>query len=130
MPETSKPPTPAITRQNREVREWANFADGRDLEDASRGLLGRLEPGVVHAPGGRVVWDNDSYAFLEGEAPDTVHPSLWRQSKLVSLQGLYEIVPGIYQVRGLDLSNITFVEGHTGVIVIDPLISTETAAAG
>jgi alkyl sulfatase BDS1-like metallo-beta-lactamase superfamily hydrolase len=75
------------------------------------------------------VWDNDSYDFLEGEAPDTVHPSLWRQSKLVSLQGLYEIVPGIYQARGLDLSNITFVEGHTGVIVIDPLISTETAAA-
>ncbi len=65
----------------------------------------------------------------QGEAPATVHPSLWRQSQLVAKQGLYEVVEGIYQVRGLDLSNITFVEGDTGVIVIDPLISTETAAA-
>ena len=58
-----------------------------------------------------------------------MHPSLWRQSVLVTQAGLYEVVPGIYQVRGLDLSNVTFVEGERGVIVIDPLISTETAAA-
>ena len=75
------------------------------------------------------MWDGDSYDFLEGDSPKTVHPSLWRQSKLNALQGLFEVVPGIYQVRGLDLSNITFVEGDTGVIVIDPLISAECAAA-
>jgi alkyl sulfatase BDS1-like metallo-beta-lactamase superfamily hydrolase len=75
------------------------------------------------------VWDNDAYAFLDGDAPTSVHPSLWRQSRLCAKQGLYEVVPGIYQVRGLDLSNITFVEGDTGIIVIDPLVSTETAAA-
>jgi alkyl sulfatase BDS1-like metallo-beta-lactamase superfamily hydrolase len=75
------------------------------------------------------VWDNDSYGFLTGDAPNTVNPSLWRQSSLVARQGLYEVVEGIYQVRGLDLSNISFVEGDTGVIVIDPLISKETAAA-
>lgn len=101
-----------------------------DFEDADRGWIASLEPGVVHDAEGRVVWDNDSYqGFLRGDAPDTVHPSLWRQSQLVARQGLYEVVDGIYQVRGLDLSNITFVEGDTGVIVIDPLISTETAAA-
>ncbi len=81
------------------------------------------------AADGRVVWDSGAYAFLEGENPGTVHPSLWRQSGLVARAGLYAVVPGIYQVRGLDLSNITFVEGETGVIVVDPLISVETAAA-
>ncbi len=105
------------------------FEDRTDFEEADRGLIGRLEPCVVHAEDGRVVWDNDAYAFLQGDVPDSVHPSLWRQSALVAKQGLYEVVDGIYQVRGLDLSNITFVEGATGVIVIDPLISVETAVA-
>ncbi|MET9314104.1 alkyl sulfatase dimerization domain-containing protein [Kribbella sp. NPDC003505] len=75
------------------------------------------------------MWDNDSYAFLDGDAPDTVHPSLWRQSQLVARQGLFEVVDGIYQARGLDLSNVTFVEGETGLVVIDPLLSEQTAAA-
>ncbi|GAA4905940.1 alkyl sulfatase BDS1-like metallo-beta-lactamase superfamily hydrolase [Stackebrandtia albiflava] len=105
------------------------YEDRRDFTDADRGLLATLDPGVVHDDDGTVVWDNDSYAFLTGEAPETVHPSLWRQSSLVAKQGLYEVVEGIYQVRGLDLSNISFVEGDTGVIVIDPLISVETARA-
>ncbi|NYD67998.1 alkyl/aryl-sulfatase [Agromyces atrinae] len=105
------------------------FDDDGDVAAADRGFLGALVPGVVRAADGRVVWDNDSYGFLDAPAPTTVHPSLWRQSQLVARQGLYEVVEGIYQVRGLDLSNITFVEGDSGVIVIDPLISTETAAA-
>lgn len=106
------------------------FHDTRDFDDARRGFLARLEPNVVRNAAGEVVWDNDSYAdFLIGEAPDTVHPSLWRQSILNTIDGLFEVTPRIYQVRGLDLSNVTFVEGDTGVIVIDPLLSVETAAA-
>ncbi|WP_350348285.1 alkyl sulfatase dimerization domain-containing protein [Agromyces sp. G08B096] len=105
------------------------FDDTRDLEDAARGHLASLEPPQVRNDAGEVVWDAASYDFLDGDAPDTVNPSLWRQSRLVARQGLFEVVDGIYQVRGLDLSNVTFVEGDTGVIVIDPLISTETAAA-
>ena len=105
------------------------FDDVADFEDARRGLIGRLDPCVIRASDGRVVWDNASYRFLAGDAPDTVNPSLWRQSILVAMDGLFEVVPGIYQVRGFDLSNITFVEGETGLLVIDPLISTETAAA-
>ena len=66
---------------------------------------------------------------MAGDCPDTVHPSLWRQSQLTANQGLYEVTEGIYQVRGFDLSNMTLVEGDTGVIVIDPLISAEMAAA-
>ena len=124
-----KPATPSIEAANAGALRSLPFSDEQDFADADRGFLGALVPGVVHAADGRVVWDNDGYAFLQGDAPATVHPSLWRQSKLVAKQGLYEVVEGIYQVRGLDLSNITFVEGDTGVIVIDPLISTETAAA-
>ena len=81
------------------------------------------------AADGRVVWDLDAYAFLEGDAPDTANPSLWRQGPLLIQDGLFEVVPGIYQLRGFDLSVMTVVEGDTGVIVIDPLISKETAAA-
>ncbi|MCX8564106.1 MBL fold metallo-hydrolase [Mycolicibacterium mucogenicum] len=124
-----KPPTAAIAAANRAHVALLPFGDTRDFEDADHGFIAALEPGIVTAGDGRVVWDNDSYNFLNGDAPDSVHPSLWRQSQLCAKQGLYEVVPGIYQVRGLDLSNISFIEGDTGVIVIDPLISTETAAA-
>jgi len=121
--------TPTIAVANEALRGTLPFDDTTDFEDAARGLLGRLEPCVVRADDGRIVWDNDSYKFLDGAAPATVNPSLWRQSKLVAMDGLFEVVPGIYQVRGLDLSNVTFVEGTTGILVIDPLISRETAAA-
>ncbi|MFD4443595.1 alkyl/aryl-sulfatase [Nocardia sp. NPDC058519] len=106
------------------------FGDTQDFADAERGFVAALTPGVVKNAGGEVVWSSDAFAFLDGECPPTVHPSLWRQSKLCAMQGLYEVTDGIYQIRGLDLSNMTLVEGDTGVIVIDPLISVETAAAG
>src|SRR4051794_8054979 len=105
------------------------FDDTTDFEDANRGLIGSLVPCVITNDRGDVVWDNDAYAFLDADCPDTAHPSLWRQSRLCAKQGLYEVTEGIYQVRGLDLSNMTLVEGDTGVVVIDPLISVETAAA-
>lgn len=126
---SEKDPTPTIVDQQRALLDRWPFDDTQDLADARRGLIATLEPGVVHAHDGRVVWDNDSYAFLTGDAPDSVNPSLWRQSRLVALQGLFEVTEGVYQVRGLDLSNITFIEGDAGVVVVDPLISTETAAA-
>ncbi|MER5874237.1 alkyl sulfatase dimerization domain-containing protein [Streptomyces sp. NPDC002044] len=106
-----------------------DFSDQQDFADADRGFVGAASPAVVRTADGRVIWDNDAYAFLEGECPGTANPSLWRQSQLASKQGLYEVTDGIYQVRGFDLSNMTLVEGDTGVIVIDPLISAETAAA-
>jgi alkyl sulfatase BDS1-like metallo-beta-lactamase superfamily hydrolase len=128
-----KPPSASIESLNRGHLASLPFDDTRDFEDADRGFLGALEPCVITAADGRVVWDNDVYDFLGGsdatQAPASVHPSLWRQSVLCAKQGLYEVVEGIYQVRGLDLSNISFIEGDTGVIVIDPLVCTETAAA-
>ncbi|WP_092552239.1 alkyl/aryl-sulfatase [Herbiconiux ginsengi] len=124
-----KPVTEAIEKAHAALSESLPFDDTADFDDAERGFIAALDPGVIRAADGRVVYDIDSYAFLTGDAPTSVNPSLWRQSKLVARQGLFEVVEGIYQVRGFDLSNITFVEGDTGVIVIDPLISTETAAA-
>ena len=125
----SKAAAPHIETVNAKVADALPFGDTTDFDDADRGFLGALEPCVIKAADGRVVWDNDSYAFLQEDAPPSVHPSLWRQSQLAAKQGLYEVVEGIYQVRGMDLSNISFIEGDTGIIVIDPLISTETAAA-
>jgi alkyl sulfatase BDS1-like metallo-beta-lactamase superfamily hydrolase len=126
---TPKPPTPVIERAHKEHLGSLPLDDTNDFADADRGFMAALEPCVIKAVDGRVVWDNDVYSFLAGDAPPSVHPSLWRQSQLASKQGLYEVVEGIYQVRGFDLSNISFVETDTGVIVIDPLISTEVAAA-
>jgi alkyl sulfatase BDS1-like metallo-beta-lactamase superfamily hydrolase len=104
--------------------------DREDFEDARRGLIASAPSLVVRDERGRAVWDMDSYAFVsDGEAPETVHPSLWRMAQLNGIHGLFEVIPGIYQVRGYDISNMTLVEGRTGVIVIDPLISTECAAA-
>ncbi|MBF4999021.1 MBL fold metallo-hydrolase, partial [Nocardia sp. BSTN01] len=120
----------SVRTQNEEATRALPFGDDQDFADARRGFIAALEPGVIENAAGDVVWDSDGYAFLDAECPPTVHPSLWRQSKLCAIQGLFEVTEGIYQIRGLDLSNMTVVEGDTGVIVIDPLISRETAAAG
>jgi Alkyl sulfatase and related hydrolases len=98
--------------------------DGADFVLARRGFIGTLPDAEV--PG---AWSQAPFAFLEGERPDTVNPSLWRQARLNALHGLYEVTPGVYQVRGFDISNVTFVEGREGWIVIDPLTSAQPAAA-
>jgi alkyl sulfatase BDS1-like metallo-beta-lactamase superfamily hydrolase len=121
--------TRRIVNANRAVRLRLAIDDRADFEDARRGFVAALSPALVGGTGGRVVWDMESYSFLEEECPDTVNPSLWRQSQLNAIHGLFEVVPGIYQVRGHDLSNMTIVEGRKGVLVIDPLICAETAAA-
>lgn len=126
-------PTDATRRRNDSLRREVPFDDTQDFDDARRGFVATLSPGVIRATDGRSVWDLESFGFASAEeAPATVNPSLWRQLRLLAIHGLFEVVPGIYQVRGLDLSNITFVEGDEGDegdIVIDPLISAETAAA-
>lgn len=110
-------------------RDELPFDDVADFENADRGLLAVFGPGVVRAEDGRVIWDSEAYGFLDGECPGTAHPSLWRQAQLCARRGLYEVTEGVYQVRGLDISNMTLVEGDRGVIVIDPLLCAETAAA-
>jgi len=106
-----------------------DYTDRQDFEDADRGFVGTLDDPVIRATDGRVVWDCSKYDFITGDAPSTANPSLWRQGKLASKYGLYELTPGAYQVRGLDLSNMSLIETDSGVIVIDPLMGNETAAA-
>ena len=105
------------------------FDDTQDFDDTERGFVARATTRQITAADGRVVWDLDAYRFLDESPPDTAHPSLWRQGQLLIRDGLFEVVPGIYQLRGFDLSVMSVIEGETGVIVIDPLISKETAAA-
>lgn len=103
------------------------FDDLQDFESASRGFIDAVKPCVIKHADGRVMWNNDEYDFLQGECPPTVNPKLWRQSQLCAKQGLFEITDGIYQIRGVDIANMTIVEGQTGIIVIDPLVSIECA---
>ncbi len=100
-----------------------------DFDLASNGFIGTIPDAKVVNEAGNTVWDMSRFDFIKDEAPDTVNPSLWRQAKLNSIHGLFKVTDGIYQVRNFDLSNITFIEGDTGYIVIDPLISAEPAAA-
>ena len=106
--------------------------DTRDMANATRGKIAEIPGGVILDKDGRTVWDRRPYAFLDAaEAPDTVNPSLWRQARLNAVHGLFEVVPdSIWQVRGYDLSVMTIIRGKTGWIVVDPLLSEETAAAG
>ena len=104
------------------------FEDRSDFERAVRGKLAEAPINVVGAFGHNV-WNRDDYVFEAEVGSDTVHPSLWRQAQLNNEAGLFEVVPGVYQVRGLDISNITFIRGDKGWLVIDPLTAEETARA-
>ncbi|MDJ0789436.1 MAG: alkyl sulfatase dimerization domain-containing protein [Myxococcota bacterium] len=122
-------PTSATVAANAAVAEALPLEDPVDFEDAERGLLLRDENVEVAGPAGSASWNTAEYAFIDGQAPPSVNPSLWRQARLNNLHGLYEVVPGVYQVRGYDLSNLTLIEGQSGWIVVDPLTTAETAAA-
>lgn len=123
------PPTPATQRLNAEAAHDPAFADRRDFEFADKGFLGTRADPLIKAADGRVVWDLHAFDFLNGEPPATVNPSLWRQSRLLAKHGLFQVTDRIWQVRGFDVANITFVKGDTGWIVIDTLTATETAKA-
>ncbi|MGB5093820.1 MAG: alkyl sulfatase dimerization domain-containing protein [Parvibaculum sp.] len=105
--------------------------DGEDFADATRGFIATIPDARSHHALGHAVWDMGTFDFIKQDspAPDTVNPSLWRQARLNKIHGLFEVTKGIYQVRNFDLSNITFIEGDKGYLVIDPLISEEPAAA-
>jgi alkyl sulfatase BDS1-like metallo-beta-lactamase superfamily hydrolase len=122
-----KPATPHTRGANAGVRI---DLDPGDFERASRGLVARHPTGRIEGPFG-AAWDLARYAFIgeQEQAPDTVNPSLWRQARLNAIHGLFELAPGLWQARGYDLSNITFVAGEEGWVVIDPLTSAACARA-
>jgi len=126
---TESQATDATRQRLADATQHLPMHDVQDFVDADRGFIATQADRHIRAEDGRSVWDLEAYTFLDGPAPDTANPSLWRQGQLCSKHGLYEVVPGIYQVRGFDLSNVSFIEGDTGVVVIDPLTVRETAAA-
>jgi linear primary-alkylsulfatase len=114
----------------KQARGGLPFADTRDLEEQKRGLIAPMKDLKIMADAGHVAWDMERFQFLDKQEDfDSIHPSLLRQSRLNNNYGLYEVVPGIYQVRGFDLSDISFVRGKTGWIVFDPLVSKEPVRA-
>lgn len=127
MPKDATP----FTRQLNEA--WLTrlpFEDRADFDAAGRGLIERFDTDVRNDSGAKV-WDLTSYGFLNGQpAPATVNPSLWRQAQLNNMAGLFQVSERVFQVRGLDLANMTLIEGDHGLIILDPLTSVETARAG
>lgn len=126
---SSKPPTLWIESAHREAADALAASHERHLADVWQGFVAPPEQAVVRDAHGRVVWSGDEHEFLRDDPPSSVHPGLWSQAAALAARGLFEVVPGIYQVRGMDVTNMTLVEGERGVIVFDPLRSTETASA-
>ncbi|MES1944620.1 metallo-beta-lactamase superfamily protein [Salinisphaera sp. PC39] len=123
------PATRATAAANAAVRDSLPLDDESDFEAARRGLIASDPDLVIEDAQGNVVWDMPAYDFMEGEAPASVNPSLWRQAKLNNIHGLFKVTDGVYQLRGYDLANMTLIEGDEGWIVVDPLTSAENAEA-
>lgn len=121
--------TDATRRANTAMQATLPLADREDEDFARRGFIATWNEPHIRAADGRVVWDFASYGFLQGDAPETVNPSLWRHARLLALHGLFQVSERVYQVRGFDVSNMTIIVGDTGLIVVDPLTSAEVAAA-
>lgn len=125
----NSPPTPNTIAMNQAVAASLDLDDPKDFEDASRGLIARADDLNVSMIDGSMVWNINDYDFIEGNAPNSVNPSLWRQERLNNIHGLFEVTQGVYQLRGFDLSNMSIIEGERGWILVDPLTTKETAAA-
>lgn len=122
-------PSAVTIKAQADLKKTLPFEDRQDFDFATRGFMGSLANPVIRRVDGAVAWDLTAYDFLSGDAPATVNPSLWRQAQLLSKSGLFQVSDTIWQVRGFDVSNITFIKGQTGWIVIDPLTTAEVAKA-
>lgn len=122
------PPTSATLAAQAESANSLPADDALDQQEAERGLIAREPALQVKMADGRVIFDQDAYGFIQGAAPGSVNPSLWRQAKLNNSNGLYKVAEGVYQLRGYDLATMSLIEGKNGWIVVDPLTSEETAA--
>lgn len=116
-------------KANKAVSDSLPLDNQDDFDQARKGLIAQLDTLIVKDNQGRTLWDQNAYQFIHGEAPATANPSLWRQEKLNNIHGLFELVPGIYQLRGFDLANLTLIEGKSGWIIVDPLTTADTSRA-
>jgi len=121
---------PATRAANAALAAKLPFSDTRDFEAARRGLIAPVPEGMVKSGSGTVLWNLSEWDFINGElAPATVNPSLWRMARLNLANGLFKVAERVYQLRGFDISNLTVLEGDTGLILIDPLTTAEAARA-
>lgn len=127
-----KPATEATKKINQGFINKLDFTDRRSFDNAKKGFIATLNPiTIAHDSGSRAAFDLEGLSFLNDEPAETVNPSLWRQAQLNALNhGLYEVVPGIYQVRSFDIANMTLIKSDSGWIIIDPLTSTEASRTG
>lgn len=118
-------------QKNQSILAKLPFNDKQDFEDAKNNFIGNIPDLQIKNKEGRIIWSIKNYAFIlaSSQSPFSVNPSLWRQSKLNMNQGLYQVKENIYQVRGYDLSNMGIIESTKGLIIIDPLLTKETAKA-
>jgi alkyl sulfatase BDS1-like metallo-beta-lactamase superfamily hydrolase len=121
--------TEITARANAAVAERLDLDAQKVTAAASRGFIAREENLVIKSGDGRVIWNPAEYAFIDGAAPPSVNPSLWRQEKLNNIHGLFKVADGVHQVRGYDLANMSIIEGREGRILVDPLTAVETARA-
>lgn len=124
-----KPPSAATIAAQQAAAAMLPPEDGRDAEFAARGFVGSASDPLIRDGAGKVVWNMQSYDWMQGAAPASVNPSLWREVGLLRRHGLFEVADGVWQVRGFDVSNMTVIRGDTGWILVDPLTTSETAAA-
>nr|WP_236585721.1 alkyl sulfatase dimerization domain-containing protein [Bordetella pseudohinzii] len=129
--ETPKSAEAATKEANAALLKELPFADKTSFELAHKGFIAPLPATQIKGAQGNLIWDPAKYDFIKegAQAPDTVNPSLWRQSQLLNISGLFKVTEGLYQVRNYDLSNMTIVEGKTGLTIMDPLLSADTAKA-
>jgi alkyl sulfatase BDS1-like metallo-beta-lactamase superfamily hydrolase len=109
----------ATQKANELIAQELKLDDPQDFEDAKRGFIAAPEGKIMAADGTTVLIDFDAYKFVDGKAPPTVNPSLWRHATLNKGVGLYKVRDGVHQLRGFDISNITLIDGKTGWIVVD-----------
>jgi alkyl sulfatase BDS1-like metallo-beta-lactamase superfamily hydrolase len=131
-PDARKDATEATKAANAKLLRTLPFDDTSDFDSAKRGLIAPLPAELIKGDSGNLIWNPQQYGFItpDADAPDSVNPSLWRQAQLINISGLFQVTEGIYQIRNLDLSNMTIIEGDEGIVVVDPLVSEETAKVG
>lgn len=125
----AKPASAATAEAQKAIAASLPAEDGRDAAFSDQGFIATRADPMIKTSDGKPVWNLDAYAWMDGAAPATVNPSLWRHMKLLRKHGLYKVSDGVWQVRGFDVSNMTVIKGETGWILIDPLTTKEAAAA-
>ncbi len=123
------PPSESTRAAQTQVAKALSLTNRRDFEQAARGLVARASSLKITGEKGDIAWNQDAYDFVEGDAPASVNPSLWRQAKLNGQHGLYKVADGIHQLRGFDLANLTLIDSDNGWILVDPLTTEDTAKA-